>query len=224
MGACEVTVEFGVNVLEGVAGALVVLDVRGQVKFWNSGAESLFGYGREEVLGKRLPFISDDSFFEIETMVERAKFAKQFIFKTQKAAKDGTPLELIVSSSPLYEGNELVAVVAVFNEINLMKRAIFIPYTLMPFLRDAKRTFPELRDLILLTLGPKKMTINQIAHESGVNWRTVEKHLTYMIGKKMVEELFSSEYVRIFELTEEGRRQVNEVKRRELAKVVKIER
>ena len=67
------------------------------------------------------------------------------------------------------------------------------------------------------------MTINFIATESGVNWRTVEKHLTYLIGKKMVSELFSSEYVRIFELSELGKTHVEEIKKREFGKLIKKE-
>ena len=39
------------------------------------------------------------------------------------------------------------------------------------------------------TLTKGRMTINQIAIDSGINWRTVEKHLTYLIGKKLDEML-----------------------------------
>jgi len=68
----------------------------------------------------------------------------------------------------------------------------------------SKKTFSELRDSILLNFGENKKTINQIASETGINWKTVERHLTYLMGKKLVVEVFNSPYVRIFALSEVG--------------------
>ncbi len=67
-----------------------------------------------------------------------------------------------------------------------------------------KRTFSELRTLLLLGLLDGQQTTNQLSIKSGINWRTVEAHLTFLIGKGMVTEVLRSEYVRIFKLTPEG--------------------
>ena len=71
---------------------------------------------------------------------------------------------------------------------------------------NPKRTFDAIRKLILISLFSGKKTINQISTEAGVNWRTVELHLNYLVGRKMAVEIFSSKYVRIFEITDEGAR------------------
>lgn len=71
--------------------------------------------------------------------------------------------------------------------------------------RGLKRTFIIIRNLILLSLASGQKTINHISDETDVNWKTVERHLTYLIGKGWVREAFSSAYVRIFELTERGK-------------------
>lgn len=68
-----------------------------------------------------------------------------------------------------------------------------------------KRTFSDLRDIILMTLSPGKKTVNQIANESGINWRTVDNHMVYLVGKGLAKTVFSSPYVKIFEITEEGK-------------------
>lgn len=68
-----------------------------------------------------------------------------------------------------------------------------------------KRRFIEIRNTILLSLASGQKTINQISSENQINWRTVERHLIYLIGKGWVREAFSSAYVRIFELTAFGR-------------------
>ena len=68
-----------------------------------------------------------------------------------------------------------------------------------------KRTFIEIRNSILLSLAEGQKTINQISSEAHVNWKTVERHLIYLVGKGWVREAFSSAYVRIFELTAFGK-------------------
>ena len=67
-----------------------------------------------------------------------------------------------------------------------------------------KRTFGHIRKKILETLSKDKETINRISKKSKINWRTVENHLNYLRGRGLVNEAFSSEYVRIFEITPEG--------------------
>ena len=69
----------------------------------------------------------------------------------------------------------------------------------------SKRKFGELRDLILKNLGSAKKTVNQISGETGINWKTVDNHLIFLVGKQMVNIVFSSPYVKIFELGEKGK-------------------
>ncbi len=69
-----------------------------------------------------------------------------------------------------------------------------------------------------MSLASGQKTINQISNETGINWRTVENHLTYLIGKSLVREAFSSSYVRIFELTAFGK----DYLRRNISKNIRI--
>lgn len=70
---------------------------------------------------------------------------------------------------------------------------------------SAKRPFIDLRNSILLALASGQKTINQISSETNINWKTVQRHLIYLIGRGWVREAFSSAYVRIFELTAFGK-------------------
>ena len=70
---------------------------------------------------------------------------------------------------------------------------------------NQKRTFIDIRNLILISLASGQKTINQISTEAQVNWKTVERHLIYLIGRGWVREVFSSAYVRVFELTAFGK-------------------
>jgi predicted ArsR family transcriptional regulator len=75
-----------------------------------------------------------------------------------------------------------------------------------------KRRFAEIRDLILKCLGSQKKTVNQIASETKINWKTVDNHLIYLVGKGMAQVVFSSPYVKIFELTETGKEYLGHLK------------
>ena len=68
-----------------------------------------------------------------------------------------------------------------------------------------KRTFIKIRDSILISLASGQKTINQISGETEINWKTVERHLIYLIGKGWAREVFSSAYLRVFELTAFGK-------------------
>ena len=81
-----------------------------------------------------------------------------------------------------------------------------------------KRTFIEIRNSILLSLASGQKTINQISNEAEINWKTVERHLIYLIGKGWAREVFSSAYVRVFQLTAFGKDYV----RKSVSKSVRI--
>ena len=72
------------------------------------------------------------------------------------------------------------------------------------YINMEKRTFGDIRRKILEALSEEKETINNISKKAKINWRTVESHLTYLMGRGLVTEVFSSEYVRIFDITPEG--------------------
>ena len=67
-----------------------------------------------------------------------------------------------------------------------------------------KRTFYELRQLILRELSNGQQTINTLSKNTGINWRTAKEHLQFLERNGDVNEIVSSEYVRIFRLTEHG--------------------
>ena len=68
-----------------------------------------------------------------------------------------------------------------------------------------KRTFKELRAKILKDLAIGQKTVNQISSETGINWKTVDNHLVYLVGRGFAQEVFVSRYVKIFQITERGK-------------------
>ena len=66
--------------------------------------------------------------------------------------------------------------------------------------RRPKKTFKEIRALILKDLEKGQRTVNEIAQATKLTWRTVDNHLIHLIGKGLVEPVFISEYVKIYRL------------------------
>lgn len=85
-----------------------------------------------------------------------------------------------------------------------------------------KRTFSDIRELILASLYDEKKTVNQLSSETNINWKTVDNHLIYLVGKGMAQVVFSSPYVKIFELTETGKDYVEYLKSGEIEKEVHV--
>ena len=52
--------------------AIIALDADGCVTMWNSAAERIFGWNKEEVLGHQLPFVSDNKQEVFLTLCKRA--------------------------------------------------------------------------------------------------------------------------------------------------------
>jgi len=200
---------------------VLAVDLNGKVIIWNTGAEEFFGYNKIDVIGNFLP-ITHQSSEELKLILEKTKNNQSLTFKSQKKNKFNQYTELLVSTTPIYTDNVISGFLAVIKELSLVKSATYL--TSIPnAVRESKRTFLQLREKILINLLNGRKTINQIANDAGINWKTVEKHLTYLIGKRLVEEIFSSEYVRIFELTEYGKRNVVDLEEKKLSQIVSKE-
>jgi predicted ArsR family transcriptional regulator len=68
-----------------------------------------------------------------------------------------------------------------------------------------KRRFGDLRLLILTALESGQKTVNQLSKDSGINWRTVDNHIIHLIGRGYVSPVFTSPYVKIYQITDAGR-------------------
>ena len=200
---------------------IFAIDLNSNIIFWNSSCETFFKYTKNEVIGKKIPFVTPTSEYEIEYALNKIKNNESLNFKSQKKNKNNEVLDIIFFCNPIILENKIIGASFIVHELTTLKNLTYIPLDSETILREQKRTFNEIRHIILTTLYNSKKTINQLSIDSGVNWRTVEKHLTFLIGKKYAAEIFSSEYVRIFELTEIGREFVEKLKKENVKVLIK---
>ena len=71
-----------------------------------------------------------------------------------------------------------------------------------------KRTFLQLREHIIHNLAAGRKTANQVSAETGIGWKTVAKHVIHLRGTGLVKLSFTNGYMKVFELTDQGKEKV----------------
>jgi PAS domain S-box-containing protein len=101
------------ELLEQFLGALVMLTRKGEVLSWNRGAEILYGYPEEEVLGRSIfdLIIPAERAAETRDQIERALAAGAVIYESWRRRKDGSRLFVAVSLLCVVDrhGNTVIA-------------------------------------------------------------------------------------------------------------------
>lgn len=105
--------------------AIMDLDTEGKVKsIYNNAAENIFGWKKEEVIGKIPPFIPEDKTSEFHSFLKQALSGKSLMnIEVKRKKKDDSDIYVLLSSSPLYDSNEvIVGIIAALNEITELKK------------------------------------------------------------------------------------------------------
>src|SRR3989344_8308903 len=194
-----------INVFESIVNAsgshnaVIVVDNSFHVQFSNPRVEELFGFSKEELLGKVLPFILEKEWQKITSAVKDIQTKDQLMLRVWARTKQNRTFPVIVTFSGMVdEKRDLVGYCMLFQ--SAIKKTI----------RQTRRTFRDIRNHLLAVLKEEPRTVNQLATHTAINWKTVESHLNYLKGKGCVREIFSSKYVRIFEITKLGKQIQNQ--------------
>ncbi len=117
------------SVIDSTPDAIVTTDNKHRVIEWNPGAERLFGYSRDEVIGKELDNLitgsNPDALKEATSLTKQTLTEKRGVppIETIRYRKDGIPVNVIISGSPILLGNRLIGAVATYTDITEHKRA-----------------------------------------------------------------------------------------------------
>jgi PAS domain S-box-containing protein len=108
------------TVLRNAPDAIVTLDAEHRIVEWNPAAEQIFGYTRDEVVGMDPDDLiaRGDATTEAKEITRRVLQGMEFpSTETVRYRKDGSPVNVTVSGSPIYSGDRLTGIVAIYKDI-----------------------------------------------------------------------------------------------------------
>lgn len=90
-------------IVESSEDAIISKDVEGRIMTWNAGAERLFGYRQEEVIGKSITLIiPPDRMDEESAILERIRDGERIEhYETVRVRKDGSHVDISLTVSPV---------------------------------------------------------------------------------------------------------------------------
>jgi PAS domain S-box-containing protein len=112
-------------IFESSEDAIIINDMDGVITEWNRGAEQLYGYSADEVIGKPvtilLPSDHSDEFAEIMQEMRRGQSVSHY--ETVRQKKDGGRVDVSLSVSPLRdEAGKVTGAAAIARDITEGKR------------------------------------------------------------------------------------------------------
>ncbi len=118
------TKEYLESVIDNTADAIVTSDLNGIVTSWNKGAERIYGFKEEEVIGKYLPFIPQglyDIEREYSERIKRGEVLKDI--ETYRIKKDGSVIEVSLTLSPIKDAyGNTIGISGISRDITEKKR------------------------------------------------------------------------------------------------------
>ena len=122
----EEKIEHLANIVESSNDSIVTESLDGIITSWNKGAEQIYGYSAEEVLGKPISILEPSIL--VEETVELAELIKQgdkiHNYETLQLRKDGTIINVSLTLSPIYDTpGELTAISVIARNITKSKNA-----------------------------------------------------------------------------------------------------
>ncbi len=112
------------SLIDNSADAIITTDLEGNVRSWNNGAEKIYGWKEEEVLGRFLPFIPDELYEVEKYYIERIKKGETIKdIETIRKTKDGRLIEVSLTLSPIKDASgEVIGISGISRDISEKKR------------------------------------------------------------------------------------------------------
>ena len=113
-------------IVESSADAIISKDLDGRITHWNQGAEHLYGYSPQEVIGKSVAMLMpperSDDFPEIMGKLRKGERVEHY--ETVRQRKDGTKVDVSLSISPILDtAGKVMGAAAIARDISGRKQA-----------------------------------------------------------------------------------------------------
>ena len=111
--------------VRGTADGIITLDLDGRITSWNPGAEAIYGYAEEEMLGEHVTRIYPEGEKDFKALWEHLISGESVPpFEVVRRRKDGTPVNVSITVSAIKDQRGRIAGFSgVFRDITERKRA-----------------------------------------------------------------------------------------------------
>ena len=162
------------SIVESCDDAIVGETLEGVVTSWNIGAERLYGYTAEEMIGQSIsalvPAYRPQDLSTILEMINRGERVERF--ETVRIRKDAKPIQVAITVSPIQDGNgKLIGASTVARDITQRKAEEAERLRLIQELTDALARVKTLAGLLPICASCKK-----IRDDNGY-WQQVETYI-----------------------------------------------
>lgn len=106
--------------------AIIAKDLEGVIQSWNHGAEQIFGYSRDEAVGRHISLlIPDDHISEEDTIITKIRAGERIShYETVRRRKDGRLIDVSLTVSPVKEpGGRVIGASKIARDITEQKAA-----------------------------------------------------------------------------------------------------
>jgi PAS domain S-box-containing protein len=183
--------------------AIVELDFHGNVSQWNPAAERIFGWDKQEVLGKPLPIIPKEKGEQFQKDVKRILEGVGFSsLEGYRQKKDGTMVAVNVSSAPLLDANGSVkGAIGILEDITERKRVEEEREQLLDQLRRARERMQELSRRLVESQEAERRDLSRELHDEvgqnltalSLNLNIIENLIPEKVAKKIKDRVDDSQ-------------------------------
>ncbi len=106
--AAERAVRHLAAIVEGSHEAIIGRTLDGVVTSWNGGAEELFGYRAEEMIGRSVALVHRDGDSELAPINDRARAGERVEFEAVRRHKDGSLIDVFSTVSPIVDAEGVI--------------------------------------------------------------------------------------------------------------------
>lgn len=113
------------SIIDSSEDAILSKDLNGIITSWNRGAENIYGYSAEEIVGKHISLLTPpdrpDEIPEILKKIARGESTEHY--ESVRVTKDGRHLNVSISVSPLHDASgKIIGASAIARDITSQKR------------------------------------------------------------------------------------------------------
>jgi len=114
------------GLLAAAPDAIVTIDEKGKIVEWSNGAEQMFGFTKNETIGYEL----DKLVTNVDTYQQASELTSKVMhnynvksIEAVRHSKDNTPVDVLISGSPIYDEDNLVGAIIIYTDISELKQS-----------------------------------------------------------------------------------------------------